>query len=160
MPPNNRLLRVSRSSAFAWACFLMAAGVVACGDDDSGDAAMTGRYAGCTTVIKKDSDTETIQTALIDAKTKTTLCFEDGSYAIESELSLSVNDVTLRGNPDDRTAVLLDYTDQSEGKDALSVSSAGFTVEHLSMKNSHGNAIVVKGTERATFRDLAVHWDA
>jgi parallel beta-helix repeat protein len=135
-------------------------GLVGCGDDDDSGSSMTDRYAGCTTIIEKGSNTEAIQTALINTKTKSTICFADGTYAIEGELSLSVNDVTIRGNPADRTAVLLDYTDQTEGKDALSVTSAGFTIEHLSMKNSHGNAIVVKGTERATFRDLEVHWDA
>jgi len=137
----------------------------ACGDDDDGDTngdAGGGdeRYAGCDEVIKKGSDAETIQTALIEAKTKTTLCFADGVYKLDRELSLSVNDVTLRGNPKDRNAVLLDYTEQTEGKDALSATGAGFTIEHLSVKNSHGNAIVAKGTERVTFRNLKVTWDA
>jgi parallel beta-helix repeat protein len=163
MATNTCLLSDLRGPALAWVCLLMAAGFAGCGDDDanSGDGVPTsGRYAGCNTIIKAGSDTEAIQTALIQAKTKTMLCFEDGVYPIASELSLSVNDVTIRGNSDDREAVLLDYTHQSEGKDALSVSSAGFTIEHLSVKNSHGNAIVVKGTERVTFRDLKVQWDA
>jgi parallel beta-helix repeat protein len=159
MDLNIRLGTVTRGSLLPGVCFLTMLGLIGCGDDDDNNS-MTGRYAGCTTVIEKGSDTEAIQTALINVKTNSTLCFADGTYAITSELSLSVNDVTIRGNPDDRSAVLLDYTDQTEGKDALSVSSAGFTIEHLSVKNSHGNAIVVKGTERVTFRDLHVQWDA
>ena len=136
-----------------------------CSDDDaSSDDAKdsvptTGRYAGCTLVIKAGSDTETIQTALIEAKTKSVLCFADGEYKLDRELSSSVNDITVRGNPDNRRAVVLDYTDQKEGKDALAASGAGFTIEHLSVKNSHGNAIVVKNTERVTFRNLYVSWD-
>jgi parallel beta-helix repeat protein len=132
-----------------------------CSDDDSADSAApeTGRYAGCTKVIKAGSDAEAIQTALIEAKTKSVLCFADGVYKLDRELSSSVNDITVRGNPDDRRAVVLDYTDQVEGKDALSASGSGFTVEHLSVKNSHGNAIVVKNTERVSFRDLYVSWE-
>jgi parallel beta-helix repeat protein len=126
-------------------------------DDDSGAG---GRFAGCTRIIEASSTTEDIQTALIEAKTGDVLCFEDGTYEIERELSLTVNDVTLRGNPENREAVLLDYTKQVAGKDALSVNSAGFTVEHLSIKNSRGNSIVVKDTERITFRNLKVWWDA
>jgi parallel beta-helix repeat protein len=152
--------------AWAWLCALGVVLASACGDDDGDDgkddAGPTDkeRYAGCDEIIKKGSDAEAIQTALIEVKTKTTLCFEDGTYALDRELSLSVNDVTLRGNPKDREAVVLDYTKQSEGKDALSATGAGFTIEHLSVKNSHGNAIVVKGTERVTFRNLKVWWDA
>jgi parallel beta-helix repeat protein len=144
---------------------------VACGDDASpgeadagggGDGGGDGgeRYAGCSHVIEAGEGTEAIQTALIEAKTGDTLCFADGTYQIENELSLTVNNVTLRGNPSDRERVVLDYTNQSEGKDALSVSSADFTIEHLTIRNSNGNSIVVKGAERPTFRNLKVYWDA
>lgn len=153
------LVQRSRVGVTLW----MLVAAVGCSDDDDGgalDAAMpAGRYAGCTKVIKAGSNAETIQTALIEAKTKSVLCFEDGEYKLTSELSTSVNDITVRGNPDDRRAVTLDYSEQSEGKDALSASGAGFTIEHLSVRNSHGNAIVVKNTERVTFRDLYVSWD-
>lgn len=132
---------------------------IACGDDDDDDVDDE-RYAGCDEIIEEGSDAEAIQTVLIEAETNTTICFEDGVYDLDRELSLSVNDVTIRGNPDDREAVVLDYADQEEGKDALSASGDGFTIEYLSVKNSHGNAIVAKGTERVTFRGLKVTWDA
>lgn len=108
------------------------------GDAGGGDAGgEDGRYAGCSHVIEAGSDTETIQSALIEAKTGDTLCFADGTYEIENELSLTVNKVTVRGNPEDRERVVLDYTNQREGKDALSVSSDDFTIEHLTLKNSN-----------------------
>ena len=47
----------------------------------------------------------------------------DGIYDVTSELSLTVNQVTLRGNPKDREAVVLEYKNQTEGKDAISVTS-------------------------------------
>lgn len=125
------------------------------GDPDAGDT----RFDDCTKVIAAGSDTETIQTALIEAKTGNVLCFEDGTYHIDSELSLTVNDVTLRGNAKDRETVVLDYAKQEQGKDGLNVTGAGFTIEHMSLKNSPGNTIVVKGSERITFRNLKVTWD-
>src|SRR3954451_5509649 len=108
--------------AWAWLCALGLVLASACGDDDDDDhehdaGGGSDRYDGCDHIIKKGSDAEAIQTALIEAKTKTTLCFEDGVYALDRELSLSVNDVTVRGNPKDRSKVVLDYTDQTEGKD-------------------------------------------
>jgi parallel beta-helix repeat protein len=142
--------------------------VAACGDDSGekdenadagGGDAGNPRFEGCTQVIASGSDTEAIQTALIEAKTGNVLCFEDGTYAIKSELSLTVNDVTLRGNPENREAVLLDYSDQDQGKDGLNVNGSGFTIEHLSLKNTHGNSIVVKGADRVTFRNMKVSWD-
>jgi parallel beta-helix repeat protein len=143
-----------------WGSLLLSASLFtsSCGDDDEGNS----RFGGCTTIIAEGSDTETIQTTLIEAETGDVLCFEDGTYELTGELSLTVNDVTMRGNPDDREAVLLDYSkhEDGQGKDALSVSGAGFTIEHMSIKNSRGNTIVVKGAERATFRNLKVYWDA
>jgi len=142
--------------------------VAACGDDsgekdDNADAgggdAGNPRFEGCDQIIASGSDTEAIQTALIEAKTGNVLCFEDGTYAIKSELSLTVNDVTVRGNPADREAVLLDYSEQNQGKDGLNVNGSGFTIEHLSLKNTHGNSIVVKGADRVTFRNMKVSWD-
>jgi parallel beta-helix repeat protein len=127
-----------------------------CGDDDDG----SDRFAGCDTTIEAGSDTAAIQQIFIDAKSGQTLCFEDGTYALNSELSLTVPDVTVQGNPADREAVVLDYAQQEEGNDALSASGAGFTIQHLTVKNSRGNTIVTKGTERTTFRNLKVYWDA
>lgn len=168
----------SRKYGWLWALTVPLA-LTSCGDDDDGkkqgnDGADEGdaggddgdgvpdgeRYEGCTHVIEAGSDTETIQTALINAKTNSVLCFADGTYEIENELSLTVNKVTLRGNPKDRDKVVLDYTKQQEGKDALSVSSSDFTIEHMTIKNSRGNSIVVRGAERPTFRNLNVYWDA
>jgi parallel beta-helix repeat protein len=142
--------------------------LAACGGDESNPVEMTPenvipageRYEGCTKLIPKSSDYEKVQTTLIEARTGDVICFEDGTYAFDTELSLTVNAVTLRGNPQDRSKVVLDYTNQSEGKDALSVSGSDFTIEHLTIRNSRGNSVIVKGAERPTFRNLKVYWDA
>src|SRR5262245_39597144 len=114
------------SKALTWAFMV---GLVACGGDDGDDGEMTPddvipegpRFEGCTKLIKAGSDYEAVQTLLIEAQTNDVLCFEDGTYSFENELSLTVNHVTIRGNPMDREKVVLDYKNQQEGKDALSV---------------------------------------
>jgi parallel beta-helix repeat protein len=172
MSPRTTVYRTRLIRSLSLAFLLGAPAMTGCGDsegsvkaDDEPDAGGdidnidNTRFDGCTQTIAEGSDTEVIQTALIEAKTGDTLCFEDGTYAIKSELSLTVNDVTLRGNPKDRAAVVLDYSAQDQGKDGLNVNSAGFTIEHLSLKNTHGNSIVVKGSDRVTFRNLKVSWD-
>jgi hypothetical protein len=148
--------------------FVVAGALASCGDDggNTGDDTPDDvipegpRYEGCTKLIAAGSDYEAVQTTFIEAKTGDVLCFADGTYAFANELSLTVNKVTVRGNPADREKVVLDYTNQQEGKDALSVSGSDFTIEHLTVKNSRGNSIVVKGAERPTFRNLKVYWDA
>jgi parallel beta-helix repeat protein len=155
----------SLKRVLAWA---MLSGLAACGGDESHPVEMTPenviptgeRYEGCTKLIPAGSDYEKVQTTLIEARTNDVICFEDGTYSFDTELSLTVNHVTIRGNPTDRSKVVFDYGHQDEGKDALSVSSADFTIEHLTIRNSRGNSVVVKGAERPTFRDLKVYWDA
>ncbi len=144
---------------------------VGCGDDDDNDRDASGdgdrdddideagKPQGCDVTIAAGSDTEAIQEAFIEVRTGETICFEDGTYEIENELSLSVANVTVQGNPRDRSAVVLDYSNQSEGKDALRASGDGFTIQHLTLKNSSGNSIVARGIKGVTFRNLHVFWE-
>lgn len=130
------------------------------GDGDNGDGdGDNSHLEGCDVLVAKGSTTEAIQEAFIEVKTGQTLCFEDGTYEVDNQLSLSVENVTVQGNPKDRDAVVLDYSTQTEGKDALRVTADGFTIQHLTVKNSNGNSIVAKDTKRTTFRDLKVFWE-
>ncbi len=129
-----------------------------CGDDDDGGGDGE-RYEGCDARIPAGSTTEQIQEIFINATDGQTLCFEDGTYTVTRELSIGLNDVTVQGNPKDRSAVVLDYAAQTEGKDALKATGDGFTIQHLSIKNSSGNTIVTDNVDRVTFRNLKVSWD-
>lgn len=164
------MLKSVRRSRLLCSLLMSAAAAAGCSDDkkksdtsvvDAGDAdAGTQSFEGCDTVIEASWDTEAIQEALIEAKTKSVVCFANGTYALDKELSVGVNDLTVRGNPDDREAVVLDFAEQELGDDAISVSSDGFTIEHLTVKNTKGNSIIVQGVDRVTFRSLKVSWDA
>lgn len=161
-------------------------GVAACGSDDSGGgsggssgsggAAGAGGSGGsggtasacpgvdttgCSVTLAPSSDdTTALQTALIEAKSSDTVCLCPGTFSLKNEISLNVPKVTVKGlgaKPDD---TVLDFGAQTKGDDGFSVTSDGFTVENLGIKNSPGNGIVVSGAEDVTFKKLKVWWDA
>jgi parallel beta-helix repeat protein len=149
------------SSRHGWLvlAFLATAG---CGsEDDSPCGAIEVDATGCSVVLQGSADAyESVQTALIEAQSGSDVCFCPGTFGFSREVSLSVPDVTLRGLGASRDDVVLDFATQTVGDDGVTVTSDGFTIEHLSIKNSPGNGIVVSGAEDVVFRDLKVSWDA
>lgn len=143
---------------------LGAAAAVGCGGDDDPVATCGGAVvdeAGCTVVLDADGDVQKeLQTALIDAQSGSDVCLCPGTYELDKELSLTVPDVTLRGIGATRDDTVLDFAKQTVGDDGVTVTSDGFTVENITVKNTPGNGIVVTGADDVTFRNLRVSWDA
>jgi parallel beta-helix repeat protein len=128
-----------------------AGGMAPCGGADT---------TGCNLVVEPSADDAmTLQTALIDVMSGQTVCLCPGTYLPDAELDLATTDVTIRGVGATRDDVVIDFANQMEGDDGLSVTSDGFTIENLTVKNSPGNGIVVNGAEDVTFRNLFVTWD-
>lgn len=106
------------------------------------------------------NDHEALQTAFIEAKSGAVIGLEPGTYRFTRELNLSnAADVTLKGMGATRDEVILDFADQTEGDDGLTVTAPGFTIENLWIKNSPGNGVVAHA-EDSTFRNIKVSWDA
>jgi parallel beta-helix repeat protein len=124
--------------------------------DGDGDAA-----DGCDTILEPGGDdTEALQTALIEASSGDVICLSPGTYMPLSELSLSEHrNVTLRGIGEAPTDVIVDFADQDQGDDGIVVTADGFTIEHMWVKNTPGNGVMVKADD-SVFRDLHVTWDA
>lgn len=125
----------------------------ACGDDSAAPG-------GCTTTLSAGADDQTrVQQALIEARSGAVVCLSPGTYRFDTELTLNVPGVTLRGTgtPGD---TILDFAGQSVGGNGITVTGDHFTIENLSLRNSPGDGVVVSGTTGATFRDLKVSWDA
>ena len=149
---------------------LLAAAVPGCGGGDSDEedealscpSAADADLTGCTTrlVSSGDDDTTDVQRVLIEALSGSHICFCPGTYKFTKELSLSVPNATLRGVGAAREDVVLDFADQTAGDDGVTVTSDGFTIERMWIKNTPGNGIVVTGAEDVTFRNLKVSWDA
>jgi len=138
---------------------LSALAVTTAGCSDDGPEADT---TGCTVVLEASGgdDYAAVQDALIGASSGSDICFLPGTYSFSREISLTQRDVTLRGTGPTREDTVLDFAAQEAGDDGLTVTSDNFTIEHLWIKNTPGNGVVVTGADGVTFRDLKVTWDA
>jgi parallel beta-helix repeat protein len=145
--------------------------VTGCGGDDSDEpggnsgltcAAPNSVTTGCSVVVEPGSadDATALLDVFIDAKSGDTVCLCPGTFTPNKEISLTVPGVTVRGAGQNVEDTVLDFATQDADKNAFSVTSDGFTVENLWLKNSPGNGIVVTGAEDVTFRKLKVSWDA
>lgn len=131
------------------------------GGGDTTPAACEGLdLTGCTISLgPSEDDTNTLQTALIEAESGSTVCLCTGTYSVENELQVTTPDLTIRGVGEDRDAVVIDFANQIGGDDGLTATADGFTVENFSVKNSPGNGIVVTGAQDVVFRNVHVSWD-
>lgn len=145
------------------------------GDVDSGDAApldagdpnvvahcadTTIDITGCTHVLSAGStDTTTLETALVGAKSSSQICLCPGTYRPTDTLSLTVPNVTVRGLGANIDDVTLDFSGFSGGA-ALLVEADGFTAQNFAVKNTPGNAVTVSQADAPTFRKLHVAWDS
>jgi parallel beta-helix repeat protein len=98
-----------------------------------------------------------VQTALIEAEEGTTVCLAEGTFTFQTEISLSVNGVTIRGAGIDQT--ILDFTNQDVGGNGVLISSNGTTVEDLRVLNPPGDGIRASAVEGITFRRVSVIWE-
>lgn len=118
---------------------------------------------GCTTVVAPNADdTHHVQTALIEAKSGSTVCLCPGTYHFAQQLSLTVPNVTVRGAGKNIDDTVLDFggsTNTSSGNDTMLVTADGFTIENMAVKNTPGNGVVVRQADKPTFRKLHVSWD-
>lgn len=127
----------------------------------SGAGGAPAEAGACTVNVSPTSDDlTTIQTAL-DTKVKSNgvLCFAPGTYKLQNHIELSAaQNVTFRGTGSTRDATILDFTGQTTGEEGVLVTTDGFTVENLSIKNTAGNGIKVQAAN-STFRNIKVGWD-
>lgn len=116
----------------------------------------------CTiTLAPSTNDLETVQSALDGTvKSGDTVCFAKGTYKFtKNHLALSgAQNVTFLGLGATRDDVLFDFTGQTVGKEGVLVTTDGFTVENLSIKNTAGNGITVQAND-STFRGIKVYWE-
>lgn len=117
--------------------------------------------SGCATVLAPGSDdTTAVQTALINAKSGSTVCLCPGTYKFDAQLSLTVPNVTVKGVGANIDDALLDFSAvKSGGNDTMLVTADHFTAENFAVKNTPGNGVVVRQSDSPTFRKLHVTWD-
>ena len=112
---------------------------------------------GCHYVVAPGADVqERLQTVLIDAQPSQVVCLDAGTFSFTTELSISVDDLTLRGAG--RDATILDFSDQTVGANGLAITGDGVIIDGLQVKDSKGDAIRAQAVDGVVFRNLRVLW--
>lgn len=97
-----------------------------------------------------------VQTALIKAKPGDTIELGEGTFEFTMGLSLTVKDVTLRGQGMDKT--FLSFKKQNAGSEGLLVTSDGFRMENLTVEDAKGDGVKVNGATGVIFRKVRARW--
>lgn len=97
-----------------------------------------------------------LQARLIDAKPGEVIEIPAGRYTLDRSLSLRVSGVTIRGAGMNET--VLSFKGQKIGAEGLLVNASDFTLEHLAIEDTRGDAVKVNEGERITLRSLRIEW--
>ncbi len=99
---------------------------------------------------------KSLQEALIQAKPGSVIEIPEGKHDIDSPLTLSVDNITLRGKGMDKS--ILSFKNQTTGPAGLMVTGNGFTIEDLAVEDTKGDGIKVKGSDKVIIRRFRAEW--
>ncbi len=99
---------------------------------------------------------EELQTALIKAKPGDVIGLSEGTFEFSKELSLAVENVTIRGAGMDKT--ILSFKKQDTGKHGLLVTRGKFCIENLTVEDTKGDGLKVNDAEDVVFRRVRARW--
>ncbi|WP_448586676.1 parallel beta-helix domain-containing protein [Thermaurantiacus sp.] len=99
---------------------------------------------------------EAAQEALIAARPGDTVAFAPGTFRFTTGLSLDVSGVTLRGAGEGKT--ILDFSGQRGSGEGLLITGSNVLVTGFTMRDTKGDGIKSKGSDRISFTDLTVEW--
>lgn len=122
----------------------------ACSDDPC-----EGVQGTCIAIAEGASATE-IQTALIEITSGGTVAFAAGTYELATDLSLTVDNVTIRGAGMDET--VLSFEGQTSGAQGLLVTANGFSIHDLAIEDTRGDALKVLGGDGVRIERMRVEW--
>ena len=93
---------------------------------------------------------------LILAEPGTIFQFEEGMYNFTDGLSLTVDDVTIRGRGMDKT--ILSFKDQEAGAEGLYITSDHVLVEDLAIEDTKGNGLKSLKANNIVLRRVRAEW--
>src|SRR3954468_8913817 len=99
-----------------------------------------------------------VQTALIQITPGGTVAFGEGTFDMQVDLSLDVDNVTIQGAGMDATT--LSFKKQSNGAQGLLVSANGFTMHDIGIEDTRGDALKILGADGVTIDHTRVEWTA
>lgn len=124
--------------------------ISACSDDPCDGVSGT-----CVGLSEGASATD-IQTALIEAQPGTTIAFGEGTFHLTSDLSLTVDGVTIQGAGMNDTT--LSFKGQQTGAQGLSVTASHFTLRDIGIEDTKGDAVKILGGDGITLERTRVEW--
>jgi parallel beta-helix repeat protein len=139
--------------------FVTCAALWSCDAQEATDAPGSTLPEGCDHFLAPGGDDhERLQTVLIEAEAAQTVCLAKGTFYFLTELSISVDNLTLKGAG--RALTVLDFSAQDLGANGIHVTSDGVTVEAFTVLDTPGDGIRASAVEGITFRAVAVLWTA
>lgn len=97
-----------------------------------------------------------LQKLLISAKPGDTIEIGEGTFDFTEGLSLTVDNVTIKGAGIDKT--IISFKGQKGAGEGLLVTSDGVTLTGFTMQDSKGDGIKSKGADNIIYKDLKVEW--
>ncbi len=154
---------------------MMAGTLAACSDSDSGrssaavepneptepEVPVDPDYPDHTLVTLEpgdDLETRALE-ALIMAEPRTVIQLPAGTYEMMGELSVSVDNIVLRGTGmDAENGTVLKFDNQITGSQGILATGDNFTVLDLAVENTEGDGIKIKDSNGVTIRRVRVEW--
>lgn len=133
---------VSLSLGVASACLILAA----CSPKDAAQE----------TIATDTNYRDILQTQLLDAKPGDIITIPEGVFAFDRSLSLTVDGITIRGAGMDKT--ILTFKDQVAGAEGLLVTASDFTIEHLAIEDTKGDALKINNGNNIIVRAIRTEW--
>jgi parallel beta-helix repeat protein len=99
---------------------------------------------------------ENLQLALIEAEPGQTIVMPEGTFGFTTGLSLDVDDVTLAGAGQGKT--ILDFAGQTGAGEGLLVTADDVVLTDFGIRDTKGDGIKSKDSDRITYQYLTVEW--
>ncbi|MCA8892451.1 MAG: right-handed parallel beta-helix repeat-containing protein [Hyphomonas sp.] len=107
--------------------------------------------------VSADGDfAENLQLALIEAEPGQTIVMPEGTFEFTTGLSLDVDDVTLAGAGQGKT--ILDFAGQTGAGEGLLVTADDVVLTDFGIRDTKGDGIKSKDSDRITYQYLTVEW--
>jgi parallel beta-helix repeat protein len=94
--------------------------------------------------------------ALLEAQPKDVIFIKEGAYTIDSQLSLDVDDVTIRGAGIDKT--ILSFAGQTGAPEGLLVQGNHFVLQDIALEDAPGDLVKVLGADGVTIQRVRTEW--
>jgi parallel beta-helix repeat protein len=97
--------------------------------------------------------------ALIEAQPKTIIEMPAGTFSFFGELSVSVDNIVLRGQGMTANGgTVLNFAGQTSGSQGILATGNNFVVEDLAVEDTPGDGIKMEGSDGVTVRRVRIEW--